>query len=145
MPQISSQHQIHVLNGATLQRFSLFIKKYCSTNLIFAWFWLFWLLQATLRTKSVQNASNFFPAPNSWLKWSHFAKIGSYTMILFIFKEILLYQPDFCRILVILAILCHFWVKKCAKCLKFLPSPKFMSQMEPLCKNWILFNDFFHF
>ena len=66
-------------------------------------------------------------------------------MILFIFKEILLYQPEYGRIVVILAVLGHFEAKKCAKCLKFLPSPKFMSQMEPLCKNWILFNDFLRF
>ena len=66
-------------------------------------------------------------------------------MIFFIFKKIFLYQPDFGWFLAKMGILGHSEVKKCAIGPIFLPSPKFKSQMEPLCKNWILSNDFFHF
>ena len=44
-----------------------------------------------------------------------------------------------------MGVLRHSEAKKSAKCLIFWPGPKFKSQMEPLCKNWILSNDFFIF
>ena len=93
----------------------------------------------------MQKAPYSCPVQNSCLKWSHYAKIGSYLMIFFIFKKVFLYQPDFGRFLVKMGGLGHSEVKKCAKGLIFLPSPKIQSQIEPLCKNWILSNDFFHF
>ena len=66
-------------------------------------------------------------------------------MIFPIFEQKYLDQPDFGRFLAKMGVLSLIEAKKCTKCLVFLPSPMFKSQMEPLCKNWILPTDFFSF
>ena len=72
----------------------------------------------------MQTASFFSPVPNLRLKWNHYAKIGSYLMIFFIFKKIFPYHPDFGWFLAEMGVLGHFEAKKCANCLYIFTIPK---------------------
>ena len=75
----------------------------------------------------MQTASIFFPVPNSSLKWSDYAEIGSYVMILVIFRKIFVYQSDIGCFLAKTGVLGHFEAQKCANCLNFFSGLKFKS------------------
>ena len=83
----------------------------------------------------MQTASIFFPVPNSSLKWSHYAEIGSYVMIFFISIKLFLYQPDFGCFLAKMGVLGHFEAKKCTNWLDFLPVPNFKYKTALQFKN----------
>ena len=62
----------------------------------------------------MQTASFLCLVQNLSFKGSHYAKIGSYLMIFFIFEKIFPYQPDFGWFLAKMGGLGHFEAKKCA-------------------------------